>query len=100
MGTSLPSPLLVLVRLPESVYPFIQSNPSGLLFVWGVLLAPNGLGFFGRPLGSFVINHFGKVLNSNLHKMGMCIWDNDVDVDGVDNDNIYNDNMRATINKK
>ena len=91
MGTSLPSPLLVLVSSPESVYPFIQSNPSGLLFVWGVLLAPNGLGFFGRPLGSFVINHFGKVLNSNLHKMG------DVEADG-NNDKVYN--MRATINKK
>ena len=91
MGTSLPSPLLVLVSSPESVYPFIQSNPSGLLFVWGVLLAPNGLGFFGRPLGSFVINHFGNVLNSNLHKMG------DVEADG-NNDKVYN--MRATINKK
>jgi hypothetical protein len=47
-------------------------------------------------LGSFVINHFGKVLNSNLHKGGMCIWDNDMDVNGVDN----KENMRATINKK
>jgi hypothetical protein len=76
MGTSLLSLLLVLVSSPESVLSSVKSNPSGFLF-WGeVLLAPNGLGFFGRPLGGLIL-YLLYILHSNLHKMGdmgIKIW--------------------------